>query len=894
MTPAIAETWPLVGRRVLLEQGTAMLDAPDQRGVLLHGEAGVGKTRLANEIVAVAERQDLVVARAVASRAATALPLGALAHLLPAELLAPAGGGGVPDAVRVFDATRTALRALGGSDRPIVLFVDDLHLLDPSSATLVAQLVVEGEIKLIGTVRTDDPVPAHVSSLWRDHRVIRLDLENLPRQNVETLLHLALGGPLEGAALRSVWEASRGNLLYLHELIVAAVSRGDLVNQDGVWQLCRPLSASPHLIEVIGARIDALAPDARRVTELLSLCQPLSLADLEAVAPIDVLEGLERDGLIVVVDRRRADVALAHPLHGEVLRAQLPATRRRALLREQIARVEDHGMRRRDDARRVAAWRLDADGTADPALLVQAATLARHAHDLPAVTRLAAAALESEPSPQASILLGEAHYELGSFDDAEAVLAEAATTLPADDEVVVAHTVIRTKNLFWGLLDVDRALEVSRANRRLVHGPDGLAALVVEEAGLLMFSGRPNRAFELLDAREPPTDPRSRVIHAIAWSPTLSAHGQTARAIAVAEAGFEEHMALGEQIAIAHPGTHIVNQVFALTDAGRLDEAAQLATAGYDITVADGSLIAQIWFALNLGRINLLAGRPATARRWHREGVAVARATGFVGPLHLALAGAAAASGLLGEPDAARAAITELDALPGFGFLAPELAIGRAWSAVADGDLGRARAVLADAADVAAATGHVVSESWLRHDLARLGAAGTVVDRLAALAAGSDSDLLARRAEHARALATGGAEDLTTAAEHLEAAGLLLAAAEAATAAADGWKRDGQPRRASSSSEQAAQLLARCEGARTPGTVMAESVVPLSKREREVAILAAGNVPSKEIAERLYLSVRTVNNHLQRIYTKLGVSSRAGLAEALDRRHDSDEGGSAA
>ena len=59
-------------------------------------------------------------------------------------------------------------------------------------------------------------------------------------------------------------------------------------------------------------------------------------------------------------------------------------------------------------------------------------------------------------------------------------------------------------------------------------------------------------------------------------------------------------------------------------------------------------------------------------------------------------------------------------------------------------------------------------------------------------------------------------------------------------------------------------------------------VSPLTPRERDVAALAAQGESSKEIATRLYLSVRTVNNHLQNAYTKLGVSGRRQLAGALD------------
>ncbi|MCJ7439511.1 MAG: helix-turn-helix transcriptional regulator [Acidimicrobiia bacterium] len=56
---------------------------------------------------------------------------------------------------------------------------------------------------------------------------------------------------------------------------------------------------------------------------------------------------------------------------------------------------------------------------------------------------------------------------------------------------------------------------------------------------------------------------------------------------------------------------------------------------------------------------------------------------------------------------------------------------------------------------------------------------------------------------------------------------------------------------------------------------------PLTRREREVAELAARGATSKEIAEKLFVSARTVENHLQRAYEKLGVRGRPELAEVL-------------
>jgi DNA-binding CsgD family transcriptional regulator len=60
-----------------------------------------------------------------------------------------------------------------------------------------------------------------------------------------------------------------------------------------------------------------------------------------------------------------------------------------------------------------------------------------------------------------------------------------------------------------------------------------------------------------------------------------------------------------------------------------------------------------------------------------------------------------------------------------------------------------------------------------------------------------------------------------------------------------------------------------------------ETVTPLTRREREIAHLVANGQTSREVAESCFLSVRTVENHLARIYDKLGVRGRNELAEAL-------------
>ena len=871
---ATLQRWPIVGRHAELEVFEEALCSGEHAGLVIHGRAGVGKTRLADECLAWAAASGHPTERVTGSRTTALLPLGAVVALLAGGLGRP-GPDGQVNTVALFEETRRAL-AERHQGRRLVTVADDVSLLDAASLALLGYLAAQGTIFLIATARAGEPVPDLLTGLWRDGRVERIDLEDLSRTQLDTLLHLALGGPIEAGAGREFWEVTRGNPLYVHELVLGALESGALVERSGVWHLEDRLPATGRLLDLVEQRIGGLSEEARSVVERLALCQPLELSYLETIAPLGVLESLERAGLMTI-DVAGDEARLAHPLHATVVRAAMPRLRARAILLAEAERLEA-SKPDRPAVLRIAVWRLDAGGRPDPVILLRGAHLARHAHDFRVVRRLIKAIPGEQLNAVGALLLGEALYELGDFDAAERVLAT-GQRLPASEQIALRLAVMRAKNDQWGRCQPEAALAINAGARAMVTAPPLVEELVADEASILTFSGRPDRALAVLEGITG-GDRRTRVIRAIAGAPALAATGRTAEAVRVAEDGYADHTALGDELAIAHPAMHIVNQVFALTETGRLAEAEQLARAGADIVASYRVPIAQIFFAANLGRVATLQGRMATARRYYAEAAGLAEANRFAGPRCLALAGLALAHAMLGEADAAARALAERAAGPAFGFRGPEQQLGDAWTAVASRRPREAAQRFRHAAAQAAATGHRTTESWLLHDLMRTSGEDTSV-RLRELAGACDSPLVSARARHAVAIRARDAGELAGAADDFEALGAMLLAAEAASGAAEAFSRAGDRRAATAAQRRAGALAAACEGAATPGLIQAATAVPLSGREREIALLAAEGMSSKDIAGRLYLSVRTVDNHLQHAYAKLGVSSRAGLARAL-------------
>jgi DNA-binding CsgD family transcriptional regulator len=316
--------------------------------------------------------------------------------------------------------------------------------------------------------------------------------------------------------------------------------------------------------------------------------------------------------------------------------------------------------------------------------------------------------------------------------------------------------------------------------------------------------------------------------------------------------------------------------------AGRLVEATTLSASAYALLLPRRSAAGTAVEANMLGLTWLARGRVRTALRFCRESAALLRDGDGPGMLAFALASVTQAAAQAGEPEAARDALAEMERTPlGHEGFAVELELARAWGAAAGAELTRALACAREGVALAQSRGQDAYAVRALHELCRLGDPAGAASELARLAARVDGPFAAIAAAHAGALVAGDGAALLEAAERFAAADSLLVAAEAADAAAVAYRDGGRPASARAASARATLWLASCEGARPPTMLVIPESAGLTPREREIALLAAGGASSREIAGRLVISVRTVDNHLQNAFRKLGVARRQDLSRVL-------------
>lgn len=860
-------SWPLTGRSAEMSAIEAAIVAPGVPGILVCGAAGVGKSRMAREALSASASRGTRTWWAVATSSARNLPLGAFSAWAQS---------GVSDPIQLVHGVIEALTA-GDPGVPVVIGIDDAPLLDDLSTFVVQQIVARGAAKVVLTVRDGGVIPPAVQEIWHGNEFERIDVGPLAPDDVTALLSAALGGPADPDAGRQLWELTGGNALYLHELVEQEVADGRLANRHGHWRWAGDPIVAPGLVELIETRMGDLPPAVCDVLDALAVGEPLELAALGRMAGPAAVEEADTRGLIKLEDVDGVvEARVAHPLYGEVRRKRAAPTRLRrlrGLVADELARAAD-----RDDVRvvvRRATLTLDSDAATDADLLTRAAQGAVWLADLPLADRLAEAAIRAGAGWEANFLRAHALSWLSQGEAADAVLADIDVDALSDEERA-KFAFLRASNTLWVLGEPERAREVIDAAAQLL--PPAVGGYVDAFRTVYWFAmDRPAQATEAaknLVLEDLPAVADAEVAWALA---TICADaGRTEEAVAIAGAGYA--IATGSfdapqmrfNIADAH--------VSALLLDGRIDEALDIAER-VRAQAADLPGAAHLLGAAVVGRAALGAGRLESARTLLDEAASALSASGhatgwgfrYAFPHAMCLA-------IRGSVREAAGVLAGFDGLPRtFRSLDYERSLSRAWVTAGEGAVTEGIAILQEAAERACTRGQLAAEVMCLQTAVQFGdqSGAARLRRLAGLVDGPRAHLAARFAE---ALRDGDAGELAAVGEEFERIGDLVAAADATALASAGYRNRGLHGSALTSAARAESLAASCGGADTPALRASAERLPFTGREREIVMLAARGLSNRAIAERLTVSVRTVESHLYRAMAKTGTSSREELA----------------
>lgn len=861
----MAKNWPVVQRDdeyTIIR--SALVDQQGVCGIVLVGDAGVGKTTLARLVT-----QSLTarVQWVAGTESARSIPLGVFAHLV--------GAATSRDPVAFLAAARETILSEGHS----VIGVDDAHLLDQLSATLLHQLALDGSVRIVATVRSGETVPDAITSLWKDGYLQRLHLMPFTKDQCVTLIESALGGRVEGLSADLMWESSGGNALFVKHLVEGALEAGTLRQVRGVWQLRGRTAVTSELASLLDSRIDQLPDNVLHALRLLTFCEPLDLDTLSDIAGVDAVEDAENRGLVRVVEVHKGiEVSFNHPLFGEVIRRRLGMAGARRLRGEVVRALQGQPLRGPADRIRLAELTLDSDESPELDLLVSAARDAIALTNVTLGERLARAAVNRGGGLVASELLARSLLWQGNSAEAEETLS-AFDPDQMNELELVRWGLVRIANLHWSMGDAEGADEVlDLLCDRVAHPGLKLVVAGVASASRL-FENQLREAVELSKLVLASPDASAA---AVEWAVfggalALALMGRGDEVEAVADRGHQ----IDDKVDGLLRYLTAFGEVRALVLGGDFDTAAKRSADIVRITSA-GQYLAWGMANVLVGTVELGRGRFAdTASRMEQTVAALTSesAASWSFPARLLLAQSYCA---LGRTDAGAKMVAELATRSGkhVAVFAPQLRVAESWLAAAEGNVSAAIELALDAARLASESQQTAIEMLALHDAVRFGDQ-TCLDRLADLGTTTGGRLASTIAAHAAAVRDRDAVKLCEAARRFEHIGALLSAADASAQAAVAFEAADDRRRSMAAAAAATRLAAECGGIRTPALELAAHPLPLTVREREIANLVAAGLSNKEIADRLVVSVRTVEGHLYRACIKLDISDREDLAAMI-------------
>ena len=529
---------------------------------------------------------------------------------------------------------------------------------------------------------------------------------------------------------------------------------------------------------------------------------------------------------------------------------------------------------------RLAQFMMRSDLEPDLDVVISAAADAVTMSNVVLGEELARFAFDRGGGLRAALVLAEALSWQGRGDESEAVFLDVSVD-DAGKWLIAQWGCLRAANLFWVCGRIEAAHHViADVQRRVASEPTICPVIEALELSFAYFSGDVARTLKtgpsLCASDIPPT--------AVVWAaaPTASALAAAGRfgdvqriadagvrAAARCKAGLQRFgIGMAEVTVAAFAGDH--------AEAERVCKRYGAMAAG--LPTAEAMVEAMRAF------VHLARGELASACAAFDHSISELSSQGFPLPwLVLVAARYTQAEGARGDSHAAAAALRKAEGAygPQVAVFLPELELARAWERASAGEMTAAQAHAVQAANIAQEAGMSAVEMRARYTAIRFGDRAHAA-RLEELAGTLNTPFAEAVAMHARGLARHDGGLLDAAARRFADLGALAYAADASAQAATEHARRGDRGKEIESSTWAYRLASEC-GVRTPALEAAARPLPFSGRERQIVMLVVAGLSNRQIADRLVISVRTVEGHLYRIFAKLGINNRDQLIHLISR-----------
>ena len=946
---AAAEEPALVGRGAEVERlQTALLDVRvEGRGcvAVVEGEAGIGKTRLARELLAWAEDREFDVLSARCHELESDRPFGVLADALDlhshssddtrAELGRLLEGTSVGDEslpptqapelrFRLVEAIVSLLEQLSLS-RPVVLALEDLHWADPSSLLVLDRLGRRGDLRL-ALVATRRPLPRpralELVVAAAAERNLHFVLPPLDEAQVAELATMLLGAP-PGEELLAMLGRAGGNPLFVEELVDALRHEGAITVADGIAEVS-DLSLPPSLQLTVLRRLSFLSEETLDVLHTASV-----LGSAFPAADLAIVLGRRGSDLVPILDEAveagllsgaGPEFSFRHDVVREAIYQDLPAALRRTLHVDAGKALAASGSPARRVATHLALGASRGDAEAVEWLLRAGREIAPTAPSVAVGFLQRARELAAEGDARRLAISVELVRSLlwsGRLAEAEDLSRELLASSPEPElagtlRYALGRALVYRGRLADSIAEVEKALEEPRL-------PEGLRGRLLGDLSLRKWAALEPEGAEAAAAEARVLGERlgddlvlSTAYCGSAWTAELT--GRLEDAVGLARAALAH-----AELRVTEAVQRVQARLYlgrALIMADELDEGVDVLHAGRRLADELGTVWAQPLFATLLGLHGYISGAWDDALAESQTSFTLADEIGT--RIWLGTAGGVLALVLVQRDEFSRAQEV-LDSV--------DRELGAPGRPRADLErLSLAQALLLEARGDVRGALSVLEAAWNRNaDMVALGEYREVGPELVRLAlaegererarsvseavetAATLTGLLSSRrsALRCRGLLTNDpavlveAATLEVASRPIERAGTCI---EAGLALAHAGRTDEavtQLREAVAVCERlgAGRQLARADselrglgvrrGARGTRARPLGGWESLTESELKIATLVAEGLSNPQIAERLFISRRTVETHVSHILRKLELSSRVQIAAEAARRSDS-------